>query len=249
MNYTYTYNVSQTLNNKVDTDRLTLEIHESTITIAMDYIDVSNDVISIVFKAEISDTEESTLDGIIATHTGEPLGPEIPIVKSEVLTEHIKFVEAGDTTQGMYSAQSIIIDISVGEYEKSVYFTWPFDIALMSGTLGVSEDMIGDEFIIDVGPNTLVGALIQPLSVGDTSIYVSPTVLENIKKGYYIGLYVPGNTGIEIAQIIDIDDANYALTLGKPSDVSANAGSYVAMCRSEERRVGKECRSRWSPYH
>ena len=24
---------------------------------------------------------------------------------------------------------------------------------------------------------------------------------------------------------------------------------YRALCRSEERRVGKECRSRWSPYH
>ena len=24
---------------------------------------------------------------------------------------------------------------------------------------------------------------------------------------------------------------------------------YVKMIRSEERRVGKECRSRWSPYH
>ena len=24
---------------------------------------------------------------------------------------------------------------------------------------------------------------------------------------------------------------------------------YAAMLRSEERRVGKECRSRWSPYH
>ena len=23
----------------------------------------------------------------------------------------------------------------------------------------------------------------------------------------------------------------------------------VPLCRSEERRVGKECRSRWSPYH
>ena len=23
----------------------------------------------------------------------------------------------------------------------------------------------------------------------------------------------------------------------------------IAECRSEERRVGKECRSRWSPYH
>ena len=24
---------------------------------------------------------------------------------------------------------------------------------------------------------------------------------------------------------------------------------YYALLRSEERRVGKECRSRWSPYH
>src|SRR5260370_33140217 len=26
-------------------------------------------------------------------------------------------------------------------------------------------------------------------------------------------------------------------------------GVDFAVCRSEERRVGKECRSRWSPYH
>ena len=25
--------------------------------------------------------------------------------------------------------------------------------------------------------------------------------------------------------------------------------AYGDLCRSEERRVGKECRSRWSPYH
>ena len=25
--------------------------------------------------------------------------------------------------------------------------------------------------------------------------------------------------------------------------------AFVFLCRSEERRVGKECRSRWSPYH
>ena len=28
-----------------------------------------------------------------------------------------------------------------------------------------------------------------------------------------------------------------------------NAGTYGIELRSEERRVGKECRSRWSPYH
>ena len=40
----------------------------------------------------------------------------------------------------------------------------------------------------------------------------------------------------------------------KPPDMLANfmLVSYlktVLRCRSEERRVGKECRSRWSPYH
>src|SRR2546421_202413 len=30
---------------------------------------------------------------------------------------------------------------------------------------------------------------------------------------------------------------------------AATAGTYGTFARSEERRVGKECRSRWSPYH
>src|SRR2546426_12633601 len=31
--------------------------------------------------------------------------------------------------------------------------------------------------------------------------------------------------------------------------VTAATGATVTVTRSEERRVGKECRSRWSPYH
>ena len=33
------------------------------------------------------------------------------------------------------------------------------------------------------------------------------------------------------------------------SDSRVPANQVVAQLRSEERRVGKECRSRWSPYH
>ena len=38
---------------------------------------------------------------------------------------------------------------------------------------------------------------------------------------------------------------------GKPfgEEVDACIAEALALCRSEERRVGKECRSRWSPYH
>ena len=39
----------------------------------------------------------------------------------------------------------------------------------------------------------------------------------------------------------------YALT--EDCRITINAHSYTLITRSEERRVGKECRSRWSPYH
>src|SRR3712207_3438272 len=34
-----------------------------------------------------------------------------------------------------------------------------------------------------------------------------------------------------------------------PDVLAINGASMATMLRSEERRVGKECRSRWSPYH
>ena len=37
--------------------------------------------------------------------------------------------------------------------------------------------------------------------------------------------------------------------LGVSSKVETSLGMGAAVTRSEERRVGKECRSRWSPYH
>ena len=46
----------------------------------------------------------------------------------------------------------------------------------------------------------------------------------------------------------------YAKELQKVTELSDNEALDVMsqltnLCRSEERRVGKECRSRWSPYH
>ena len=57
----------------------------------------------------------------------------------------------------------------------------------------------------------------------------------NIKspvKLFFIALCI--STAVEISQYVPS---------GSPDTVWLN------VCRSEERRVGKECRSRWSPYH
>src|SRR2546430_9236342 len=46
-------------------------------------------------------------------------------------------------------------------------------------------------------------------------------------------------------------DSNHKLVIASQSILDAIVGDlpYDALSRSEERRVGKECRSRWSPYH
>ena len=47
-------------------------------------------------------------------------------------------------------------------------------------------------------------------------------------------------------------EGHFLLSSGRHSGAycqMAYLQQYPDKCRSEERRVGKECRSRWSPYH
>ena len=48
----------------------------------------------------------------------------------------------------------------------------------------------------------------------------------------------------EIATDFGVDDEE--IRIGLLADLT---GVFAGLTRSEERRVGKECRSRWSPYH
>ena len=74
--------------------------------------------------------------------------------------------------------------------------------------------------------------------------YTSPSVevihngIESILLGYTNG---KGGSG-----------GDYGGDVENPSEVSGREGEIPTpwlQLRSEERRVGKECRSRWSPYH
>src|SRR3712207_9458702 len=49
------------------------------------------------------------------------------------------------------------------------------------------------------------------------------------------------------AEIVATDIADYPLSIA--TQMGATRSINTLADRSEERRVGKECRSRWSPYH
>ena len=63
-------------------------------------------------------------------------------------------------------------------------------------------------------------------------------------------------TGVQTCALPILSDSSQKYDLGFARWVYNNVkgGDKLSMCmqcgaRSEERRVGKECRSRWSPYH
>lgn len=58
----------------VDLDRLSQEIAQSSIVTALDHIQLDgSDTVTVVFKADLSDADKATLDGIMAAHSGQPL--------------------------------------------------------------------------------------------------------------------------------------------------------------------------------
>ena len=76
------------------------------------------------------------------------------------------------------------------------------------------------------------------------------TIIGKIKasKQRIIALVPPRRTGI-LQSAVNIRLLSRAAKSADKTIVIITNDSVLALCRSEERRVGKECRSRWSPYH
>lgn len=69
---TYSYNLTDILSGKLNSDLLVTKIKASAITIALDRIDTTGDSIGIVFKAELTASEITALNGLVTNHSGEP---------------------------------------------------------------------------------------------------------------------------------------------------------------------------------
>lgn len=75
----YTYSIQGAFpNHRVASDRLTLEIQHSVIVTALDHIDTADDACAVFFKEALSAEDKTTLDSIVATHSGEPLSQNVP---------------------------------------------------------------------------------------------------------------------------------------------------------------------------
>jgi hypothetical protein len=86
----YTFSVTGDFpNQKVSVDRLTQEIQDSTVTIALSFINVNGDNCDIWFKDILSSDNSSALVAIISTHSGEALSQTATPVQVESYADGI----------------------------------------------------------------------------------------------------------------------------------------------------------------
>src|SRR3989454_5782487 len=91
-------------------------------------------------------------------------------------------------------------------------------------------------------------------AVVDLAAQAAHEHLQHVGEGVVVVVpHVRGNGGaIEHAPLLDHEQLEQGKLLGaqrdRPTAAPHLAGAQIDL-RSEERRVGKECRSRWSPYH
>ena len=114
-----------------------------------------------------------------------------------------------------------------------LYLDTKHNIILGNSTMDKLTD--GDYNIV-IGVNNLTNNTTgqSNIAIGDSALSQNTTGRRNTAIGTCLGNNTSGfdNTA-----------------LGDDSLVKNTTGNYNVAVRSEERRVGKECRSRWSPYH
>ena len=77
----------------------------------------------------------------------------------------------------------------------------------------------------------------------------------NAKTSDQAGLIIPAIITVyaDRSFTFELKTPPASVLLKKAAGIESGSGipnkTKVELCRSEERRVGKECRSRWSPYH
>src|SRR5256885_5002322 len=82
---------------------------------------------------------------------------------------------------------------------------------------------------------------------GDWSSDVCSSDLPSLELGLVLCVGAPSSATLRT--LSRLADEVVVVGPGLPRVLPARRPDLVLMSRSEERRVGKECRSRWSPYH
>jgi len=197
----YTYNITDFPNQKVDAGKLSQEIRSSGIITALDYINTTETICDIWFKAELSMLDSTaTLPAIIDAHDGEPIPEQEPptmedgrpLVRADTrpLTCETYFTSAGDdagigdgthlqwdfsdSTSDIYTGS----EVPSGMKAKEIIMTFNCPVYLKDGALYFFDVpwncYLEMDIVVPAGnyyPNPAGGIPASALGLGGTDMY------------------------------------------------------------------------------
>ena len=121
----------------------------------------------------------------------------------------------------------------------------------------VEEDLVKEGYFEALKDSGLKAIAITEIEEGkyvegeDFRFTAYMEVLPEFEPVGYRGIEIPGiDTGVTEEEVMaEVDLLREMQAVYKPVERESREKDLLEISRSEERRVGKECRSRWSPYH
>ena len=170
-----------------------------------------------------------------------------------LLVQAEALVELGHTSAGIHQL------LLAGEEGVTLRADFYANILLRRTCLNYITAGAFDSSLLIIGMDSFLHCSGSPLS-GTKVLFTKATVILPLFNHVACGAILVDGLGVgDVGNIVLRDRQNLAqngiivvvLTLEKHSNQLLSGPDIVSrgFVRSEERRVGKECRSRWSPYH
>ena len=213
---TYTYSIAADFpDSSVNSDKLAQEISQSSIVTALDFIQRAGDTLDIVFKASLSTGDKTTLDGDTTGPAGGLIAAHDSIISEEtskVAIEEERTPDGNIPTGGHFRAMTHKV-YTPPNSTSVTDFTYPYPIVAFALHFTPRKENEGDVVNMYVAPDTIVGAITADVSVSDTVINVSQTVIDTVKAGYLIDLFAPPSTIEDLGAITTVNKTNNTITV------------------------------------
>lgn len=170
---------------QIDLPSLTLQIQGSTIVTALDHIDTVGTAASIFFKATLSDADKTTLDGIVAAHTGIPSPntvPESVIISNSLPAFSAKTLTINGVVKNLFKRFTGMSQVVAA---GSNTFTWTqanypwikfVGIEVIGGEVGDNCDL----FILDTATGTYSGHANYQLNQFGYTANIAPSFYRHV---------------------------------------------------------------------
>ena len=147
---------------------------------------------------------------------------------AKVSNNNVSIIEEVVPTGGYHKSVSYKIDCTPGVSTHDYIFDYA--ISAFSISFNIIDDHRNDTLETIVAPNTIIGVITSDVSIGDTIINVSPTVIQHIKIGFYVNLD-DSNINENLGIVTNIDTINSTITVKTASTTafSASSPTYVKM--------------------